>query len=48
MSTVATPSRTVQAMVDVLLKAAPFYARTERERRQADEVYKAGTTINVM
>jgi E3 ubiquitin-protein ligase CHFR len=34
-------------MVDVLLRAAPFYVRAERERKQADEVYKAGTSLNV-
>ncbi|EPQ54559.1 hypothetical protein GLOTRDRAFT_77157 [Gloeophyllum trabeum ATCC 11539] len=38
-----TPSRAIQRMVDLLLKAAPHKARPERERQQADEVYTAGS-----
>jgi hypothetical protein len=34
-------------MVDVLLKAAPFYVRAERERQQADDAYKAGVSLTV-
>ncbi|KAI5123173.1 hypothetical protein M0805_000873 [Coniferiporia weirii] len=34
-----TPSRALQSMVDVLLRAAPHRQRTERERMQADEIY---------
>ncbi|EJC98998.1 uncharacterized protein FOMMEDRAFT_95139 [Fomitiporia mediterranea MF3/22] len=38
-STVVMPSRALQSMVDVLLRAAPHCQRSERERMQADEIY---------
>jgi hypothetical protein len=34
-------------MIDVLLRAVPGKARTSRERVQADDVYKAGTSLRV-
>jgi E3 ubiquitin-protein ligase CHFR len=34
-------------MIDVLLRAAPYKARSEGERKQADELYKAGTSMRV-
>lgn len=34
-------------MIDVLLRAAPYKARTEGERQQADELYKGGTSMRV-
>jgi E3 ubiquitin-protein ligase CHFR len=41
------PFRALQLVVDSLLRHAPHKARTEREREQADEVYKANYTIRV-
>lgn len=41
------PSRPLQTVIDVLLRAYPEKARAERERLQADEVYKAGTSLRV-
>ena len=52
-STVATQSRTIQSIVDLLLKHRPELQRTEAERRQADERWqpvpeiKARTTVLV-
>ncbi|KNZ81289.1 E3 ubiquitin-protein ligase CHFR, partial [Termitomyces sp. J132] len=46
-STVVTPFRALQSVVDALLRAAPQKARTERERKQADEIYKAGHSIRI-
>jgi E3 ubiquitin-protein ligase CHFR len=46
-STSVTPSRPLQTIIDVLLRAYPAKARTERERQQADEVYKPGTSLRV-
>lgn len=43
----ANPSRTLQSIVNILLRAAPSKARTESERAQADEVYKPGTSLVV-
>lgn len=37
-----TPSRALQTMTDILVRAAPSKARTENERIQADELYKTG------
>lgn len=34
-------------MLDALLRNAPQKARTEREREQADVIYKSGTTLRV-
>ncbi|KAK7048511.1 hypothetical protein R3P38DRAFT_2869823 [Favolaschia claudopus] len=42
-----TPFRAMQSVIDVLLRAAPHKARTERERQQADEVYRAGALIRI-
>ncbi|KAG9315829.1 hypothetical protein JVU11DRAFT_3478 [Chiua virens] len=46
-STFVTPSRPLQTIVDVLLRAVPSRARTERERMQADEIYKAGASMRI-
>ncbi|KAN0139832.1 hypothetical protein V8E53_002494 [Lactarius tabidus] len=46
-STSVSPSRVLQIMVDVLLRADPSRARTDREKQQADEVYKPGLTIRI-
>jgi E3 ubiquitin-protein ligase CHFR len=46
-STVATPFRALQSLIDLLLRVTPSKARTERERMQADEVYKVGTSMRV-
>jgi hypothetical protein len=40
------PSRPLEKMVDVLLRADRSFMRTERERLQADDVYK-GSTLRV-
>ena len=34
-------------MLDTLLRFAPHKTRTERERQQADDVYKSGHSIRV-
>ncbi|KAJ3928383.1 MAG: hypothetical protein NXY57DRAFT_525959 [Lentinula lateritia] len=44
-STTASPSRPLQLVLDALLRNAPQKARTEREREQADVIYKSGTTL---
>ncbi|KAJ7147122.1 hypothetical protein C8R43DRAFT_1011970 [Mycena crocata] len=46
LSTSVTPFRPLQSVLDVLLRAAPHKARTERERQQADEIY-AGTSMRL-
>ncbi|KAH0832014.1 hypothetical protein J3R83DRAFT_12919 [Lanmaoa asiatica] len=46
-SSFVTPSRPLQTIVDVLLRAEPSRARTERERMQADEIYKAGSSMRI-
>lgn len=46
-STVVTPFRALQTVVDTLLRIAPDRARTERERQQADEVYKPGLSLRI-
>ncbi|KAJ6621870.1 hypothetical protein B0H10DRAFT_2016161 [Mycena sp. CBHHK59/15] len=46
LSTTVTPFRTLQSVLDALLRAAPHKARTERERQQADEIY-TGTSMRV-
>ncbi|KAI0070394.1 hypothetical protein K474DRAFT_816152 [Panus rudis PR-1116 ss-1] len=43
----ATPSRALQTMADVLVRAAPSKARTVNERMQADEIYKPGLLIRI-
>ncbi|CAA7261412.1 unnamed protein product [Cyclocybe aegerita] len=47
LATVAMPFRALQTVIDSLLRAAPHKARTERERQQADEVYKPGHSIRI-
>jgi len=47
MATVAVPFRAIQPLVDSLLRKAPERTRTEREREQADEIYKSGQPIRV-
>ncbi|KAJ3500691.1 hypothetical protein NLJ89_g9681 [Agrocybe chaxingu] len=47
LATVAMPFRALQTVIDSLLRAAPHKARTERERQQADEVYKSGHSIRI-
>ncbi|KIM89127.1 hypothetical protein PILCRDRAFT_768313 [Piloderma croceum F 1598] len=46
-STSVTPSRPLEAVIDVLLRAYPAKIRAEGERIQADEVYKAGTPLRI-
>ncbi|KJA23176.1 hypothetical protein HYPSUDRAFT_138038 [Hypholoma sublateritium FD-334 SS-4] len=46
-ATVAMPFRALQPLIDALLRRAPQRVRVEREREQADEVYKAGQTIRI-
>ncbi|KAG5639439.1 hypothetical protein H0H81_002310 [Sphagnurus paluster] len=46
-STIVTPFRAVQTVIDTLLRAAPHKARTERERQQADEIYKGGNSMRI-
>ncbi|KAJ7928050.1 hypothetical protein B0H13DRAFT_1016114 [Mycena leptocephala] len=46
LSTSVTPFRALQSVLDVLLRAAPQKARTERERQQADEIY-TGTSMRL-
>ncbi|KAF8895547.1 hypothetical protein BD779DRAFT_736465 [Infundibulicybe gibba] len=47
LSTIVTPSRPLQAIIDALLRAAPHKARTERERQQADEIYRPGQSMRL-
>jgi hypothetical protein len=46
-STSVSSSRVLQVMIDVLLRADPSRARTDREKQQADEVYKPGLSFRV-
>ncbi|KAJ7600828.1 hypothetical protein C8J56DRAFT_911399 [Mycena floridula] len=46
-STIVVPFRALQKVVDTFLKHAPHKARTERERQQADEVYKPGASMRI-
>jgi E3 ubiquitin-protein ligase CHFR len=41
------PFRAIQPVIDSLLRSAPYKARTEREKQQADEIYKFGRSISV-
>ncbi|KAA1469939.1 hypothetical protein DENSPDRAFT_652747 [Dentipellis sp. KUC8613] len=41
------PSRPLQLMIDVLLRHDPSRARSEREKEQADEVYRNGVPIHI-
>ncbi|KAF9464160.1 hypothetical protein BDZ94DRAFT_1257154 [Collybia nuda] len=47
LSTVVAPFRALQGVIDTLLRAAPHKARTERERQQADEIYKTGNIMRI-
>jgi E3 ubiquitin-protein ligase CHFR len=42
-STVVQPSRPLQVIIDAYLRACPSRARSERERNQADEIYRGST-----
>ncbi|KAF9013399.1 hypothetical protein BDQ17DRAFT_600044 [Cyathus striatus] len=46
-SNVVMPFRALQGVIDTFLRAAPHKTRTERERQQADEVYKAGQSLRI-
>ncbi|KAJ8595226.1 hypothetical protein M405DRAFT_857457 [Rhizopogon salebrosus TDB-379] len=46
-STAVTPSRPLQSIVDILLRADPSRVRAERERIQADEIYKPGCSVRI-
>src|SRR5258708_4451399 len=41
------PFRAIQPVLDSLLRFSPHKTRTEREKQQADEVYKLGHSIRV-
>ncbi|KAL1745127.1 hypothetical protein HDZ31DRAFT_63458 [Schizophyllum fasciatum] len=41
------PFRTMQAVVDTLLRIAPEKARPERERQQADAIYRKGSNLRI-
>ncbi|EIM86010.1 uncharacterized protein STEHIDRAFT_59109 [Stereum hirsutum FP-91666 SS1] len=47
LSTSVTPSRILQVMVDVLLRADPSRGRTDREKQQADEIYRPGQSFRI-
>ncbi|KZT73775.1 hypothetical protein DAEQUDRAFT_721235 [Daedalea quercina L-15889] len=47
LSSVVTPSRALQTMVDVLLHHAPDRARPANERIQADEIYRTGVSLRI-
>jgi hypothetical protein len=47
LSTSVIPSRALQSMVNVLLRADPSRIRTPSERAQADEVYRSGQSLRV-
>ncbi|KAG6840797.1 hypothetical protein C0991_004269 [Blastosporella zonata] len=47
LSTVVTPFRALQSVIDTLIRAAPHKARTERERQQADEIYRLGQSMRI-
>ncbi|KAF8908984.1 hypothetical protein CPB84DRAFT_1813228 [Gymnopilus junonius] len=44
---VAMPFRAMQPVLDILLRNAPHKMRAQRERDQADEIYKAGQSIRI-
>lgn len=46
-STSVTPARPLQKIIEILVKHAPNRARTQREKEQADEIYKAGSNIRL-
>ena len=47
LSTSVTPSRALQLVIDVLLRADPSRGRTDREKQQADEIYRPGQILRV-
>ncbi|KAF9778622.1 hypothetical protein BJ322DRAFT_1091620 [Thelephora terrestris] len=47
LSTSVIPSRALQSMVNVLLRADPSRIRTLSERAQADEVYRSGQSLRI-
>jgi hypothetical protein len=47
LSTSVIPSRILQSMVNVLLRADPSRTRTLSERAQADEIYRPGQSLRV-
>jgi len=47
LSTSVMPSRILQSMVNVLLRADPSRVRTPSERAQADEIYRPGQSLRV-
>ncbi|KAH7885281.1 hypothetical protein F5I97DRAFT_1810715 [Phlebopus sp. FC_14] len=46
-SNIVTPSRPLQTIIDVLLRSDPTRTRAERERIQADEIYKSGSSMRI-
>ncbi|KAJ8080437.1 hypothetical protein PM082_017270 [Marasmius tenuissimus] len=46
-SSIVSPSRPLQVVIDSLLRAAPHKGRSERERQQADEVYKGNVSMRI-
>ncbi|KAF9651611.1 hypothetical protein BDM02DRAFT_3110352 [Thelephora ganbajun] len=47
LSTSVIPSRALQSMVNVLLRADPSRIRTPSERAQADEIYRPGQSLRI-
>jgi hypothetical protein len=47
LSTVVTPSRPLESIIAILLRAYPSKTRAEGERVQADEIYRAGSAMRV-
>ncbi|VDC00707.1 unnamed protein product [Peniophora sp. CBMAI 1063] len=46
-STSVTNSRVLQLMIDILLRHDPTRARTQRERDQADAIYRSGQSLRI-
>ncbi|KIJ54401.1 hypothetical protein M422DRAFT_153683, partial [Sphaerobolus stellatus SS14] len=46
-SNLVSPSRILQSMIDLLLRADPSKARTDTDKVQADEIYKSGTSFRL-
>ncbi|KAL0581162.1 hypothetical protein V5O48_000852 [Marasmius crinis-equi] len=46
-SSIVSPSRPLQVVIDSLLRAAPHKTRSERERQQADEIYKGSVSMRI-
>ncbi|KAI0345769.1 hypothetical protein BDW22DRAFT_911355 [Trametopsis cervina] len=46
-STSVTPSRALQTIADILVRASPSRARSVNERMQADDIYKSGTNLRI-